>query len=80
MSKSSKYDIPPIPKRVTEYREQMWFITHTLKHSVAELNGSVQQHEKQLIKLETESAAIKILGGLLIGITTIWVAIKKIFI
>tara|TARA_Y100000034_G_C6770301_1_gene343612 strand:- start:58 stop:297 length:240 start_codon:yes stop_codon:yes gene_type:complete len=65
-----KYDIPNIPKDLDTYRQSMWFTMHMIKQDVKRINGDVQEHEKQIAKLETQNRIVKgviaVLGALLV--------------
>lgn len=73
----TKYDLKPLPKNLKTYREKMWYKTQAMAHDLSEINGRTKDHETRLSKVETESMAIKILGGIITFATGIWIIIKK---
>ena len=77
MAIKTKYDIKPLPKSVKIYREKMWYSTQVMAQDLSEINGRTKDHEGRLSRVETESMAIKIIGGIVTFTTGIWLIIKK---
>jgi len=77
MAMKTKYDIKPLPRSVKTYREKMWYSTQIMARDLSEINGRTKDHEKRLSRVETESLAIKIIGGIVTFTTGVWLIIKK---
>lgn len=77
MAMKTKYDVKPLPRSVKTYREKMWYSTQIMARDLSEINGRTKEHGKRLSRVETESMAIKIIGGIVTFTTGIWLIIKK---
>ena len=78
-------DFEPIPRDTdgniiaSEYREQMWYMQQLHSLHFEQINGTLEEHENSIKKLEKESFAAKSVGGILSAVAGIWFLVKRLF-